>query len=437
MTAFIKKPAALLLLAAFLSALYPGVLALEGALTGGVLPFFGGSGTEDDPYLISSEDELRAFASLVGSGESCEGLFFLLTEDVALSGGGEAPNRTPAGTGANGEITMFRGSFSGGGHTVSRMRAAVSDNDSPAGIFAGVECGEIRDLVLSSAFVSGHTRSGGLAGVARDAVIENVSFTGSAECSAAGDHSLGGIAGSAEGASMTGCSAAVLLEGSEYAGGLCGIAQDSSFAFCRSSGTVSASQYSGGVCGFCFDCVFSDCVNEAAVTGEDHRIGGVAGNARTSDFERCENLGEISGERYIGGVTGFCCGCSLVSCSNRGPVHGSWYVGGVVGWSDDGAEFGDSGLVNRLKYCMNTGAVTGEWGAGGIIGDSHDAVAEDCFSTGSIFSDEYAGGIAGYSAESSFIRCCGVGNVRADSFEGAVVGKVSYVGSEFENCVFL
>lgn len=80
--------------------------AVNDALSKATLGFSGGSGTEDAPYLISSEAGLNYLREQVEGGESFSGKYIKLTSDIALSG-----SWTPIGSSAK---ACFSGSFDGG-----------------------------------------------------------------------------------------------------------------------------------------------------------------------------------------------------------------------------------------------------------------------------------------------------------------------------------
>ena len=426
----------------------------EGAPMGN-LPAFSGGGTEDDPFLIASGQELRLLAASVNSGEGYSGHFFLLTADIELGGS----LWTPIGDGAAGESgqNAFRGSFSGGGHTVSGVETA--DTLLIAGLFGMTQGGAVHDITIESAAINSAGAAGGAIGRAEGTEIHNIVFSGEvhgqssvggiagditggsiANCEVraelTGANGTGGVAGGADGAVISNCEAEAAVQGTRYAGGVAGIAGNTRFEGCTAHGSIAAQCYAGGVCGFLFDCSIEASSSSVCIECGD-RGGGMAGVAQTTGFSRCENTGSIVSAYYSGGLAGFCCGCSFELSANRGAVSGSDYVGGVIGWSDDGADFGDTGMVNLLSRCMNTGAVTGEWGVGGIIGDAHDAVVSDCFNTGAVYSDDFAGGVTGYTVESAFSRCYNIGSVDSDGTMGAVVGRNSTESSSFENCLYL
>lgn len=412
--------------------------------------FSGGDGSQESPFLISGADELYSLASLVDSGEDCAGLYFMLTEDIALDG-----VWTPIGN----ERTAFSGVFSGGGHTVSGVFTGTDATLIFAGLFGRTAGGAVTDVSVTGSAITGSQNVGGIIGAADGTETARVSFSGtvrgditaggvvgllsggsvSDSCfdgAVYGTRSTGGIYGSGENSAVSHCASDAEVRGNEYAGGIGGISGEVRLAYCTSRGSVEGVRNTGGLLGFCFDSSAEYCTSSARVSGID-MAAGVSGTAQTSSFIGCENLGSISAERFTGGIGGFCCGCSFTGCANRGPVSADDYVGGIMGWSDDGADFGDNGLENTLAECMNTGGVTGQWGVGGIIGDAHNAFVFDCFNTGAIASIEYAGGLTGYTAESKFVRCYNIGAVTSDSFAGGVVGKVSYAGSVFESCLYL
>lgn len=72
-----------------------------------------GSGTESDPYRITSANELAYIAKEVNSGNDFADDFFSLEVDIDLSG----IDWTPIGDGAN----PFSGNFNGNGHTISDL----------------------------------------------------------------------------------------------------------------------------------------------------------------------------------------------------------------------------------------------------------------------------------------------------------------------------
>ncbi len=96
------------------------------ALSKAIAGFAGGTGTQSDPYLISSEAGLRYLQQQVAGGTSFTGKYIKLNSDIALAG-----EWTPIGSSAS---LAFAGNFDGAGHTISGM--TISDSTlSYAGLF--------------------------------------------------------------------------------------------------------------------------------------------------------------------------------------------------------------------------------------------------------------------------------------------------------------
>ena len=96
------------------------------ALSKAVAGFAGGTGTQSNPYLISSEAGLRYLQQQVAGGTNYAGQYIKLSSDIALTG-----EWTPIGSSAS---LAFAGNFDGAGHTVSGM--TISDSTlSYAGLF--------------------------------------------------------------------------------------------------------------------------------------------------------------------------------------------------------------------------------------------------------------------------------------------------------------
>ena len=129
-----------------------------------------GSGTESNPYLISSAAELAGLSGMVNSGESYSGKYFRLTTDVSLNddttfsnflaaleanSGTSSLERNllswvPIGTSSN----SFKGIFDGAGHIVDNIYCKFDTNSrSYIGLFGCVASpGIISNLVLGDSY---------------------------------------------------------------------------------------------------------------------------------------------------------------------------------------------------------------------------------------------------------------------------------------------
>jgi len=238
--------------------------------------FESGSGTKEDPYIISSPGQLKLLSDLVNEGNmeyfAC---YYALSADIDMS----AAEFTPIGyRKSESDYKYFCGEFDGRGHTLTGLNIT---SDNCAGLF----------------------------GYALDASIKNVNLT---DCRISGEKYCAGIVGfytsrSAKGG-VYGCSVQGSISGSEYVGGIAGFAdisgQNASFSIekCSVSGLVSASgQTAGGIAGRMQtkdgSAVISDCLNLADISSSDNAGGIVGANqllSGSAGIKTCVNLGSIS-----------------------------------------------------------------------------------------------------------------------------------------------
>ena len=140
-----------------------------------------GSGTQGDPYTISSTKGLDLLAQYVNSGNTCKDLFFQLDKDITYTHAtawndatSTENNYTRIGNGGVG----FEGTFDGQNHTISGIRmykgGSGTDYDSGLGLFGGVSNGGIVKRVnLSNSRITGYHRVAGIAGQSFNATIED------------------------------------------------------------------------------------------------------------------------------------------------------------------------------------------------------------------------------------------------------------------------
>ena len=154
--------------------------------------FGGGTGTQEDPWLITSQGDLIALAEFLNSGKAeefdagnndignCHGYYFKQTADIDLTGVAWEP------IGYSGSY-YFAGNYDGYGHSIT---SAVSigkvdpDGYATAGIFGWVAFGSVKNLHVKNAnFVATgqneYSYVGGIAGVCYGSSIKNCSVVDS------------------------------------------------------------------------------------------------------------------------------------------------------------------------------------------------------------------------------------------------------------------
>ena len=154
--------------------------------------FGGGTGTQQDPWLITSQADLIALAEFLNSGNAetfdtenagvgnCHGYYFKQTADIDLTGVTWEP------IGYSGDY-YFAGNYDGDGHTISNA-TSTGKNDAngfaTAGIFGWVAFGSVENLHVKNAnFVATGQNSysyvGGIAGLCYESSIKNCSVVDS------------------------------------------------------------------------------------------------------------------------------------------------------------------------------------------------------------------------------------------------------------------
>ena len=246
----------------------------------------GGSGTQDDPWLISTAADLKALADFVNSGNAknydadCNtnppgnfhGYYFKQTADIDLQG---IENWEPIGY-SGGDNLYFAGNYDGGNYKIcNAVSTGKQDSEgySTAGIFGWVAFGSVSNLHVENATFSASGNQtyafvGGLAAVANFATITNCSVTDSTLISSTTSYntSAGGFVGDSGNSVFSQCAATGnQVNSTSYSGGFLGELDDddsdgaspSSFTDCyvASSSVTSGSTDScdvgiaGGFCG--------------------------------------------------------------------------------------------------------------------------------------------------------------------------------------------
>nr|MCR5523041.1 ubiquitin family protein [Clostridia bacterium] len=267
-----------------------------------------GSGTQDDPYQISTYSELKEFASIVNGTHATiaqnTAACAILTQDFTATD----TDWTPIG---NSEGNSYTGTFDGMGHIITGL-TTPKGYENFAGLFGCVDSGgKVRNVGLEGGSITGKKYVGGVAGKSYGTVES---------CYNTGD-----------------------VSGSDYVGGVVGNNfENSSVKNCYNTGSVTATQqyaFVGGVAGYDYNSSIENCYNTGSVTatGQNAFVGGVAGfNYSNSSIENCYNTGAVSGTFYVGGVAGRNLeNSSIENCYNTGAVSSGYYVGGVVGFNQE------------------------------------------------------------------------------------------------------
>ena len=182
--------------------------------------FESGSGTQADPYTISSAAQLAYLAKQFNTGNiHVDNYYWVLTADINLSGRQWIPIGTNTGT------RGFRGNFDGQGHTVSGMTLLSDSGNFDLGLFAEIgSAGSVKRVAVMNPSINITDTEwmgvvGGIVGY-NHGTVENCLVRGTEAIS--GGYSTGGIAGVDYGI-IRNCVADVPVYGYQQAGGIAGV----------------------------------------------------------------------------------------------------------------------------------------------------------------------------------------------------------------------
>lgn len=240
--------------------IFTGEVINNGTITGGT--FSGGitgnpalatgSGTESDPYQISTAEGLKWFRDKVNNAKNAANniedtkICAELTKDIDLSG--EA--WTPIGIGGAfyAGTPPYSGTFDGKGHTIKNL--SIDSSAHYVGLFGYVYGGTIRNLTVSGS-VKGSVHTGGIAGAANGGTFENCAN----QCAVQGG-TTGGIIG-----------------------------------FATEEGTL----------------IVRDCYNVGSITTTTgNSVGGIIGQCinTSGTIRNCYNAGTVTGTASVGAIIG-------------------------------------------------------------------------------------------------------------------------------------
>lgn len=294
-----------------------------------------GEGTESNPYLIETAENLAFLAYMVNTGFETKGLHFELTTDIDLNGS-EDQLWVPIGLGNNYFYedgcervidysvpnNSFRGHFDGGNHKIYNLY--IKDS-SFGGLFGSAEepC-EIKNVSVESGYIQNVVYGGGIVGQCKyNTLISN-------------------------------CTNGVDISG-DYVGGILGYGSDK-VSQCYNTGYLKGNLSAGGIAGMLTKEI-TECFNTGKVTAHSGGCGGIIGSTqREVTIENCYNRGRVSGNaQNTGGIGGFVVKGTVKNCYNVGDIaNNEGMAGGIIGANYNGT----ADNIYYLNTCGSEGIGT-------------------------------------------------------------------------------
>lgn len=368
-----------------------------------------GSGTEKDPYLIESPNQLAFLSEMVSAGISdYSGKYFKQTQDFDM----KSLVLEPIGISA---AFPFKGNYNGNNKSISNLQISGNNSNQHIALFG---------------YVSGST-------------IENVIVKGSFSCTMSSKNYTAGILAYGTGVKLSNCKnmANIAMIGTNdnikntYVAGIIAYASDiCTLTNCFNAGSVNVSRsessrsmlysFSGGIVGCCDGtCTLIKCSNIGAV------------NSFSSEFSNFSVSGGIVGRTMKGGK------CTLTYCSNAGTISSSSLGDNDNPTSISGGLLGVNSCTCELTNSFNRGSVSGTIRStalstsyacsGGMVGYCGNNISiKNCYAhceIRSIAKQAYAYGIAM------------AATIKHSYFAGTLTGTSQYgilSSGEVTNCYF-
>jgi len=356
-----------------------------------------GSGTESDPYKLSTTRNLLAMKAALVKGHMT---YFKLMNDIDMS---SIENWEPLNPDEPYDLGIV---FDGGGHSLKNLKSKEKHYSSYFGVLYG-KCYNVKfvDAEIVSASNSGAGIIGGYIGTGgKPAIVSEVEASGIITCNGKGQ-SVGGLGGNAREATIENCTVNVTVsnpmgDGSNRTatGGIVGKTIDSAVKIknCIVRGVVEITKginntYTGGIVGWqsAAGAEITGCEVYATVKSAGERVGGIVGHYQGGTLSGCKFYGEVNAAtQFAGGIAGISGGvASIKSCMVSGEIEGVENCGGIIGKNE-----------NKLTVedCIFSGKLKGFQRLGGIVGDLlSSSSVKRCFVSGAVDGWGCIGGVVG------------------------------------------
>lgn len=393
-----------------------------------------GSGTESDPYKLSTTRDLLEMKPALVHGHKT---YFKLMNDIDMS---SIENWEPLNPDEPYDLGIV---FDGGGHSLKNLKSKGKTYSSFFGVLYG-KCHNVKfvDAEIVSASNSGAGIIGGYIGTKNiPAIVSGVEASGTVTCNGKGQ-SVGGLGGNAREATIENCTVNVNVsnpmgDGSNRTatGGIVGKTIDSAVKIknCIVRGVVEITKginntYTGGIVGWqgAADAEITGCEVYATVKSAGERVGGIVGHYQGGTLSGCKFYGEVNAaSRLAGGIAGITSSASIIeNCLSSGKIVCKNNVGGIVGMNEN---------TLTIRCCESSSSieinVNGVDGVGGVLGlasNGKTVIVEDCIFSGNmnVPTGQRVGGIVGDLGTGSSVKRCYVsGNITGWTGVGGIVGR--------------
>lgn len=425
-----------------------------------------GSGTSEDPYRITSADDLVKIqnailnyhnnGNLVNSSTCFEQQNDINMDNYIDRCGWEG-NWYQIGLSSS---YPFTGCYNGNGYTIHNLKM-LDENAVGASLFGYVNQAVIENITIEDAEITGYGALSAIVGAVitkggnfdntyiKGCTVKKSTIKSRSNGVVTDGMALGGITGMTDpnvnlwidSCSVEDCK----INGAIAVGGILGGGTTYSKtqitnSHNRRTSITASYNCAGGIVGYADTLYVYSCTNDGTIKGAASTTpppgnlssnsvynvgtGGIVGGSGLSTIISSRNSGKVHGDRGVGGIIG----STLVTidpesyynntfigfCSNSGSVDGNNYIGGLCGESQIGTykSYNEGSVKANSSY------------AGGIVGFSPLSSITNTVNFARVLANAYSGGIAGYTNSGSFGINTNLGEVNAmDEYAGGMIGR--------------
>ena len=324
--------------------------------------FGGGSGTEADPYLITSLSDWNELRSDVLVGTTYNGTYFKLTNDISVT--------TMVGT----SDYTFNGTFDGDGHTIT---VNYETSEDVCGAFRYTNGATIKNLITTGTITTSNKHAGGVVGLngTTKLTLTNVKSSVTINTTSSAADTEGGLVGQTTSADITGCAFVGSLLGSSGGGwgGLVGYktkADDSGVYITNClfapAGLPDNTGWSGTFVRYIDNDVdIKNCYFTVKLNGENDPVDGKLRRSITGTYGVSVECADTPTEYNVSGITAY----STISSSDGSVLYAGIKYDGVLYAGVDDKLSVNGGCSYRNDYVISGSATIS--GAGWTYGTSN------------------------------------------------------------------
>lgn len=297
-----------------------------------------GTGTEEDPYLIYTANDL---ANINSTG------YYKLMNDIDLSGIKWNPI---------GRTSAVMSVLDGDNHTIKGLNVEQNSTNF-CGLFSSIAGATIKNLTIENPTVKGGDYCGVIAGSLTDCRIENVDVV---NATVAGQSYSGGIAGKMKSTVITKVTASGSIESKTgMAGGIASTLSGCDVSFSSFNGNVAGQNYVGGITGQSLDgSIIAKCCTEGNVEGlgNNAMAGGIAGSNSSKSITDCFSTATVSSTGYCGGIVGINY-AEIARCYAAGDLTSDTLAAGISAYND-----GSNAIVKSCAAAIEKISISSQTG---------------------------------------------------------------------------